>query len=355
MKKRVIFTHNPYKSVWEHLRLLSRPASARRLLDGTMATDRKVRFPAGPTLHQKARQVAYSIAQAGEYYSAADKVSLTTSPVLYFYGMLSLAKALVVANEADTLLDDIRYHGLSSRPTSDPLTQLRPEASSWSLEPEFAVVREGVYTRLTQVTQGFHFEDYTVITLKSLLSVDPEISHIYWRLHGQPPVCHYLYDYQESSDPFAIELCPQTTDKDLFETKFPQLRADFDLLPELRHSQALVYRSKPHVGEKPPYFGIYWPSPGGKYIVGALPISSPSAETGRYHRPELCDYILMYILSNCVRYKQELWGSVIQGEVDGSLGLISLAISNAKLRFPSFVLANLFNEQFEFGTGAYFS
>jgi hypothetical protein len=38
----------------------------------------------------------------------------------------------------------------------------------------------------------------------------------------------------------------------------------------------------------------------------------------------------MYILSDCVRYQQELWGNVVQGRETGILGVIELAIAIAK-------------------------
>jgi len=67
----------------------------------------------------------------------------------------------------------------------------------------------------------------------------------------------------------------------------------------------------------------------------------------------LSDYLSMFILSNCVRYKQEFWGRILQGEIDGSPGLLSMAIASIRIRFPRFVLSALLNEDIQFGTGAY--
>jgi hypothetical protein len=98
-------------------------------------------------LEAKARQVSYCIVQASEYFKAADAVTIDTSPLLYFYGMLSLSKALIVANEPKTLLDDIKYHGLKADRT----------ASSPKLEDQTVRTDNGVFARLTSVIQGFKY------------------------------------------------------------------------------------------------------------------------------------------------------------------------------------------------------
>jgi len=73
----------------------------------------------------------------------------------------------------------------------------------------------------------------------------------------------------------------------------------------------------------------------------------------RYVDPSVVDYIAFYILSSCVRYKQDLWGTVIQGQESGVLGLIELYLSIATRRFPNIILNNLFGEKFSYGTPGY--
>ena len=58
----------------------------------------------------------------------------------------------------------------------------------------------------------------------------------------------------------------------------------------------------------------------------------------------------MYVLSDCVRYQQELWGSIVEGRQSGILGIIDLLISVSKRRFPNFILDRLYGETFEYGS-----
>ena len=89
-------------------------------------------------------------------------------------------------------------------------------------------------------------------------------------------------------------------------------------------------------------------------MIGGLRYETVQGQAERYIRPEVCDYVNMFILSNCVRYKQEFWGKIIEGTTVGALGLISLYVSVARSRFPNFILSQLFGEEFSFGAAARF-
>ena len=68
-------TDRPYETMWRHLRLLSHEKNARRLLQGELSAGRTW-CPTSEDLEIKARQVAYCIVQAFEYYKAADAVTI---------------------------------------------------------------------------------------------------------------------------------------------------------------------------------------------------------------------------------------------------------------------------------------
>ena len=114
------WTNQPYESMWNHLRVLQIPKNVEALLTGKMKSERQSFFESCELTSRKSHQIAYAIKQADEYFTAGDSVSIATSPLMYFYGMLALTKALLVANSEETLLEDIKYHGLYTRPiTSD--------------------------------------------------------------------------------------------------------------------------------------------------------------------------------------------------------------------------------------------
>ena len=101
---------------------------------------------------------------------------------------------------------------------------------------------------------------------------------------------------------------------------------------EIIHHQALRYINRVHVSSFPHNIGVFRPFSGenihrGLHAAGGNVNSRCAAENG--------DYVKEFRLSDCVRYKQEFRGKVVQGESEGSLGLINLSISTARMRFPN--------------------
>jgi len=354
MENRLTWTHQPYDAIWNYILFLSSKANVKKLLLGQTPSKRRHIFPEGELVEKKSGQIAYSIAQAREYYNAADAVSVATSPLLYFYGMLSLAKAIIIANDPELLLDGIKYHGLTSRPNSDYLANYASNEKAWTLEDEYAVVKPGVFTHLAKITQGIVIPDENVYHLQQLFSVNPELSDTYVRSYNDSPQVQYLYAYEETVEPYNLIICPRTTNKELFESLFPEFVNDFAREEGIKHNQALVYHSKSKITEFPKYFGIYSPLPGGRYLIRGLNYQDGDLTNIQYTLPELCDYIFMFILSNCVRYKQEFWGKIIRGESSGSIGIMNQAISIARIRFPNFILSHFYNESFVYGIAARF-
>lgn len=109
-------TEDPNREVWKRLRYLLDPVSASDLIRRRHGLDPS-QFQAD--VKKQARQVGFSIRQAEEYFAASDRVSLTTRPVLLYYGAVSLSKALVlVASDGTHSYDALRranrhqHHGL---------------------------------------------------------------------------------------------------------------------------------------------------------------------------------------------------------------------------------------------------
>jgi hypothetical protein len=100
----------------------------------------------------------------------------------------------------------------------------------------------------------------------------------------------------------------------------------------------------------PEYLDIFVPCVGGRYVIGALPYQIQKEQKKKAINQALADYLAMHILSVCVRYKQDFWGSIINGEESGVLGLINLYITVITRRFPNIILDNLTGEAFEYGS-----
>jgi hypothetical protein len=354
------WTDNPYKEMWNQLKVLAIETNVRHLLTGHLPSERPSIYPQGQNVNRKARQIAMTVAQAADYFDAAEQVSIATSPLLLFYGMLSLAKALIVANQVDTFLEDISYHGLHTRTTASVLhgssvATYAENPAGWNLPDEYAITAGGVFREFSQVVQGFSLPDVTVFRLRDLFSVCAEMSKMFERHFRSPSRCVYFYTCQEDSqEQYRLRLEFQRETQHVVE-RIPQLANDFTVRQGSHGS--VVFESNPNISEWPEYLGRYNPPVGGKYIIGGTPYETHTTEQGRpapirgerYLDPAVVDYAAVFILGNCVRYKQDLWRRAMLGEESGILSLMEIYLGVVRRRFPNFILNLFFNEKIAYG------
>ena len=219
LKKEVdkVFTwsENPMVDMWNHIKFFRNEYNCKRLLKGDIKSQRNLIYEDGENLGKKVKQITMSINQAIEYFEAADHCSINTSPLLYFYGMLSLAKALIVANVKNIFLDDIKYHGLETRPKTESLRAYNRNPSLWNMENEYAVTNDGVFKYLCELLGMGVFQNGSVIRFKDILSICPEISNMYEKYYNEPSKILYLYKHEIiSKSPYKIKISFETTDKE---------------------------------------------------------------------------------------------------------------------------------------------
>jgi len=109
MQRKKIVTENPEGMLWWHLRQYKNVERVAPLLRERHTTKENAR--------KQARQIRYCIEQAEEYFLSARQVSLATKPLQLYYGMASLAWALILFKKTgDYALDRLgpkhREHGL---------------------------------------------------------------------------------------------------------------------------------------------------------------------------------------------------------------------------------------------------
>ena len=145
------WTETPMVEMWRHLRYLRSPLNVSKLLCGKIKSNREEKWSESDELRKRSYEIAACIRQADEYYQSAETVELTTHPLLQFYGALALAKAVILSNDRELWLSDLRYHGLSSRASSagmshrQMLQEYSDNSSLWELEKEFAIATGGVF------------------------------------------------------------------------------------------------------------------------------------------------------------------------------------------------------------------
>jgi hypothetical protein len=207
------WTDQPYAAMWTHLRFLSHERNARRLLQNDLGASR-ILTSNPELLEAKATQLSYCIVQAYEYYQAAESVTINTSPLLYFYGMLSLAKGLIVAHHPSKLLNDVKYHGLHHDKA----------ARASTLDEQVAILAGGVFDDFTQVAAGVNFPKGAAFVLKDVLSISPELSNMYERYYSDKARSLYLYGIDVlSANPYQVRVCPQVQTKEEAFARIPEL------------------------------------------------------------------------------------------------------------------------------------
>ncbi|XMB85836.1 YaaC family protein [Mycoplasmatota bacterium WC44] len=343
------WSESPQKDMWENLNFLSKKENVRNLLSGHINSNRKVFYTDEEILEKKSSQISMCIRQAYEFYMAAENSSLKTSPLLFFYGMLSLSKALVIANNEGVYIENVKYHGLHTRPITTELNEYLKEESSWSIENQYAVSANGVFKLLCETLGYLEFPDESIFLFKDILSTSPELKNMYEIFYNEPSSVYKLYSHDDKKN-----ILSTTSSRDTFEKVSCQLYEDFELLPDLMHGLALQYKLKENK-DFPDYLGVYKSKIGGRYIVGGLHYKYNDLINKKYVDQVICQYIGMFILSINVRYKQEFWGNITSGQENGVISLIERFLSISKRIFPNIILDNLFSEPFEYGAPARYS
>jgi site-specific DNA-adenine methylase len=115
VKSRLLTSGNPKAEIWRFLRYFLHGPTIETLIQEIQSVKG---YEAD--VKKQAEQIAYSIRQAEEYFKASDNVSLITRPLLLYYGIATLSRALVLLKRnGEYSLDYLRkkrkhkHHGLS--------------------------------------------------------------------------------------------------------------------------------------------------------------------------------------------------------------------------------------------------
>lgn len=348
------WTENPINEIWKQLKFVSYKENCKNLLIGKIKSGRTLLFnPPDPSLDKKVTEISMCIQQGIEYFAAANKVSINTSPLLIYYGILSLAKALIVANNQNIFIDDIKYHGLSTRPSTPALESFRSNKNGWCIENEYAIVNGGVFNELNKtIDPNRLLPIQSIIRIKDCISSVPEVKEIYERFYQEHANSFHMYSElkEVNLDRNKIEFAIPPNEKvDILLAHIPQIATDFDTVENM-HDIFPCFRSKNDIRLKDiGYFANYHSLIGGRYFVCGLNFEISGSRQSLVIDQQLLDYISLFILGEQVRYHQDLWCRLVQGEDSGALGVIEMYLEIVKRRYPNAILNNLFGENFSYG------
>jgi hypothetical protein len=344
-----IWTETPLDAIWQQLRYFKSVANGVRLLTCQSKSGRDTPWKERDA-ERAASEISACVSQADEYFHASQVVGLATKPLLQFYGAHSLAKAVVLANDPNVCLSDLRYHGLNSRSSTaqeSERTHLQSyvdNSVAWTLEEEFAVTHEGVFRYLTKVAGEQPLNQGHVFRFKDLLRVIPDLSDLYRRHYGEASHCLDLYSGPELAEDGVFTVYFNETRDEVLKV-FPEFTSGFEEV--WMHEDFPGYRATKPLNENPHFAAEECGAVAGRYYVRPT--------TAGIHSPMATLFISMFILGNVVRYKPSFWMGIINGNNSGS-GFMAEALCNLFERhFPNQVLEHIWHERFTYGTPGYLS
>jgi YaaC-like Protein len=343
-----IWTDTPLIEIWNQLRYLCAPANVAAVLSAKVASGRAAMWQDDGALQGRSYEIACCIRQADEYFTASHHVGLATRPLLQFYGVQSLAKAAILAADNNLRLSDIRYHGLSTRPSAghkseqQSLQSYADDPNEWTLEREFAVTNDGVFPHIARIAGDPEPSKGQVIRFKELLAIIPDMASLYARHYGQSPHCIYLYSGPEIGADGHYQVVFSNARMDQILDVFPQFHVGYDQIT--CHSQH-GFRSKAVATTDPEGIKVQQGAVAGRYAV------RPHA-TGVYSALPVL-YAASFVLSNVVRYKPAFWMDVVEGRATGSSALAEAMCNVVERHFPNQTLESVWQEQFTYGGPSY--
>jgi len=341
MKAVWLRTNNPEREVWRYLSLFSNKSYIDKLVK------------------EKAKdQIVSCVRQATEFYSLSKSASILTKPILLYYGMQRLAKALIFLKNPDVNVNDLRNHGLSGAGISDKIDEFlrsKIQKTRRGIFNEFCRLTTRNYALLKRIVyteQDYHsvvnwihecnIEDFlnaTEFNVRDLFSLVPELFD--------------LFDFLKMEDNLLIS-CTSLSIRER-----PNGKLDHLLKVEKKIDLDLLKRKFPNIGkyaefnEESNEFRIVSrltdelmiPNPLVQSETKDLFLISSTNDSTRMSDINV-HYVLMFFLCYVTRYKAPLFQRIM--ESDKMSGLIEKFIEVSETKFPKLILDELTGQYITF-------
>lgn len=301
---------------------------------------------------QNTHRFIYNIKQGREYYLAAANSNILVKPLLLYYGMVSLLKAVILTSEPGyPAHTKVLQHGITSR-------KLKKSDYTFS-EDEIKVQKEGLFPMVAG-----HLDCSQLIgekfKVKHLLSIIPELRESYEKTYSQASLIPlHISRHIDFSSPTTTFYLPESILDHYhlsyegfihFLNRYNQKDARFDH-HSIQAPKGIIriiwdHPQKIHVSESPTGFenNLFIQDYKGNHFF--IHDHHPTLFI-----PELmAHYMLMYILGMLCRYETELWGEIIFSFTSGEMFIINEFLNISQRKFPNMILNLLFDERFIFET-----
>lgn len=284
----------------------------------------------------------YFIKQAKGYFFSANKSDILVKPLLIYYGMVSLIKALILTKDPSyPNRASVLQHGLSTRKLKKINFRL--------VDDEIKVQKDGLLPIFYNLITNGSINDGTKFKIKELLSLIPEIHDCYYKLYNEKNIFQLHIETPKNTQ---IEL---TIDKNVLMSfdnnidnflgvlnDYTKTGSHFNV-KESRNLNELVLTWKKNINN-PLAYENFFDHPliiqdlKGDYYLRHI-------KDNRLLLPEIIiEFLIMYSLGILCRYDTELWGEIIFSFSSEDIYIINEFIDLTIRKFPNLILNNLFEE-----------
>lgn len=307
----------------------------------------------------KAKQISATITQSRKYFESANKASLEIRPLILYYGIVGLSKCLILSGDnkytldySDSINTQHRSHGLKFDVINPNEKKVR---DGNSLIKEFCRIsvyqkRQGLYNLFRQCYSKTLLPNNYKITVRNLLSYVPEFNkECYAQLKIVPKTwkcfSHFgikklgINDQSIVFDNYDYLIQKKTNN----EKSLTTIKRCFPILKSHYSQQNTSDNEFNSINEAESI---------DDHIYVSKLLTRDQYALMREQNYSICDFdthfILTYILSNLVRYKQDKWSNLILRKYNNDLFIINNFLRTVIVKFPLLILKELDNYEYDF-------
>ncbi|OEH84259.1 hypothetical protein BHU72_10615 [Desulfuribacillus stibiiarsenatis] len=345
-----ILTEEPYKKMWDYYMYFESEDTVKRFLSD------KYSYLDSDTAHSLASQntpkIIYYIKQARAYYRAAENSNNLVKPLLLYYGMTSLSKALININDPHyPKCTSVLRHGITTRKIK--------KSHYHFLEDEIKIQREGLFILLNELIGGPLMSSNHKFYVHEMFSLVPEIRDSFERLNRKSKVI-----------PVNItQLYANPTQTPIYISRdiLHYIDAEYEGLPEALNKKNKdsngLFTLPEDINPNNSYLKLIWENKNALHVL-----DEPLGFNNEYfiedvnrriffrskiHKdinlPEISvHFILMFILGMLCRYESERWGEIVLSSSTSDMFIINDYLNISMRKYPNLILNQLFDELFVF-------
>lgn len=344
---RYVSSENPYQKMWDTFVFFESEPTTKEFLAAIY--DKSGNIDSNKYAFLNTSKFIYFVKQAREYFFSAEKSSILVKPLLIYYGMMNLMKAVILTKDPNYPdKTSVLRHGITTRKLKKVNYQFHDD--------EIKIQKEGLlplfYTIITDnAVDKIEGNKYKI---KDLLSLLPEIHDSYVRLFNEKlifPITIQQLDERLITLTVTNDILKLYGDKVkfLFELNILGKGQDNSFTIQALNDDNLTINWVSSIPNPLKYANFF-----------AHPLIIQDFKGGYYFRPLndtrlalpeiMVDYMLMYNLGMLCRYETELWGEIIFSFSSEDMYLINELVNITMRKFPNLILNYLFEELLVFET-----